>query len=55
MNLSLYELLGDASEINLEVENYRNISRQMVRDTAIRFLNQENSCTLCYLSNTRKQ
>ena len=55
MNLSLYELLGDASEINLEVENYRNVSRQMVRDTAIRFLNQENSCTLCYLSNTRKQ
>ncbi|MDY0098336.1 MAG: pitrilysin family protein [Bacteroidales bacterium] len=53
MNLSYYELLGDASEINLEVENYRRVSSRMVRDGAMRFLNQENSCTLYYLSNTR--
>lgn len=51
MNLSFYELLGDASDINLEIENFRSVTSQMAMNAAIRFLSQENSDTLYYLSN----
>jgi predicted Zn-dependent peptidase len=50
LNLSMYELLGDTGLINREVESYRAVSSEMVRDTAIKYLNPENCSTLFYLS-----
>lgn len=53
MNISYYELLGNPGLINLEVERYRAVSREMVRDAAIKYLNNNNSSTLHYLSKNR--
>lgn len=53
LNLSVYELLGDASRINREVENYRAVSRPMIRDAAIRYLNPENCSTLYYIASKK--
>jgi predicted Zn-dependent peptidase len=50
LNLSMYELLGDTGLINREVESYRAVSKEMTRDTAIKYLNPENCSTLFYLS-----
>jgi len=54
LNLSIYELLGDTGLINREVESYRAVSRKMVQDAAIRYLNPENCTTLFYLSEGNK-
>ncbi len=53
LNLSVYELLGDASRINREVENYRAVSKPMIRDAAIRYLNPENCSTLYYIASKK--
>jgi zinc protease len=50
MNLSVYELLGDPGMVNREVEGYRAVSREMVRESAIKYLRPENCTTLFYLS-----
>jgi hypothetical protein len=47
-------LLGDAGLINREVESYRAVSKRMVRDTVIKYLNPENCSTLFYLSAGKK-
>ncbi len=54
MNLSYYELLGDPGLINLEAERYRAVTREMVRDAAISYLNDNNCSTLHYLSKNTK-
>ncbi len=54
LNLGMYELIGDPDLINREVESYRAVSREMVRDAAIKYLNQENCSTLYYLSARKK-
>ncbi len=53
MNMSYYELLGNPGLINLEVEKYRSVRREMVRDAAINYLSGNNCSTLHYLSKTR--
>lgn len=50
MNLSFYELLGDPDFVNREVESFRTVSREMIRQAAIRYFNPENCTTLHYLS-----
>ncbi|MCU0363628.1 MAG: insulinase family protein [Bacteroidales bacterium] len=50
MNLSYYELLGDASKINREVEMYRNVSASDVEACLARYLTEKNSATLVYRS-----
>jgi predicted Zn-dependent peptidase len=50
INLSFYELLGDADLINKEPEAYRNIDHKMVCEAAARFLVPENCSTLYYKS-----
>ena len=50
LNLSFYELLGDPDFVNREVERFREVSRENVRDAAIRYFNAENCTTLYYLS-----
>jgi len=54
MNLSVYELLGDIHLVNREVEKFRSVTRKMVRDNAVRYLNPDNCTTLFYLSTSRK-
>ena len=53
MNLSFYELLGDAALINMEVENYRAVDRNMVKEAANKYLSPENCSTLYYLSSRK--
>jgi zinc protease len=53
VNLSFYELLGDPELINKEVDEYRNVTREMVEEVASKYLVPENSSTLYYKS-TRK-
>ncbi len=54
MNLSMYELLGDPDLINMEVESYRAISREMVKASAIKYLSPENCTTLYYIAANKK-
>jgi zinc protease len=54
MNLSMYELLGNPDLVNREVESYRAVSREMVRETATKYLHPENCTTLFYLSASKK-
>jgi predicted Zn-dependent peptidase len=54
LSLSFFELLGDASAINFEVEAYRAVSKSMIRDAANRYLNPANCSTLCYLATKNK-
>jgi hypothetical protein len=46
----MYELMGDPDLINREVESFRAVDRNIVRDTAIKYLNPENCSTLNYIS-----
>ncbi|NMC39349.1 MAG: insulinase family protein [Bacteroidales bacterium] len=54
MNLAYYELLGDPYLVNLEAVKYRAVTREMVRDAAISYLNDNNCSTLYYLSKNTK-
>lgn len=48
MNLGFYELLGDANKWNNELEIYRSISREEMRDTAKRIFQKKNQNILIY-------
>ena len=48
MNLGYYEMIGDLSLINREVEIYRSLSADDIADFATRVFRQENSSTLIY-------
>jgi len=50
MTLCMYELLGNADMINTDAANYRNVTKQMVSESAIRYFRPENCSTLHYLS-----
>ena len=50
MNLSLYELLGDAGALNKEVELYRSVTSRMVIEAAVNYLSPDNCSTLYYIS-----
>jgi len=50
MNIAFYELLGDAEKINLEVQKYRNVKPESVRNVAKMLLNENNCSTLYYKS-----
>ncbi len=54
MSLSVYELLGDIHLVNRETERFRAVSKEMVREAAVSYLNQENCTTIFYLSATNK-
>jgi predicted Zn-dependent peptidase len=54
LKLSVFELLGDASGINSEVEAYRAVSKTMIRDAADRYLNPANCSTLYYIASKKK-
>jgi zinc protease len=48
MNLSFAELLGDANDVNLEVENYLKVTSKDVNRLANEILNESNCSTLIY-------
>jgi len=50
MNLAYYELLGDASNINEEVNHYEAVTIEQIQTIAQELFNQENESTLYYLS-----
>jgi zinc protease len=54
MNLSMYELLGDPDLVNREVESYRAVTGEMVRETAKKYLSPENCTTLYYMAASKK-
>ena len=48
MNLGYYEMIGDLSLINREVEIYRSLTSDDISDFASRTFRKENSSTLIY-------
>lgn len=54
MDLAYNELLGDANRINLEVENYRSVTKKEIKEVATKLFNTNNSSTLYYLSKKSK-
>lgn len=48
MNLGFYEMLGDLDLINREVDLYRGVDEQMIRDFSQRLFRPENCSTLIY-------
>ncbi len=46
MNLAIYELLGDANDINLEDNRYKSITAEDIQRVAISILNKENCSIL---------
>jgi zinc protease len=48
-NLAICELLGDANEINKEIEKYNTVTTQQLKEVANGILNESNCCTLYYL------
>lgn len=50
IGLAYHELLGDANQINEEIENYKAVTREALRALAKRSLVKENSSTLVYNS-----
>lgn len=50
MNLAYYELLGNAELINHEIEKYRSITKDEIKQTAVKLFRKEKSSTLYYLS-----
>lgn len=50
MNLAYFELLGDAQDLNLEVEKYLAVTAEEIRQVARKIFCPENSSTLYYLA-----
>lgn len=55
MNLAFYELLGNPDLINSEVENYRNVTSEMVKEAAIKYFDHANCSTIYYISERKKK
>ncbi len=53
MNLGYYEMLGDLDLINREVDIFRSVTAQELRDEARRLFREQNSSTLIYLGNEK--
>ncbi|MFD2163564.1 M16 family metallopeptidase [Paradesertivirga mongoliensis] len=51
MNLAMFELLGNASDLNKETGRYLQVSAQDIKDRANSVFRKENSTTLYYLAN----
>ena len=50
-SLAIYELLGDANLINTELDRYRAVSAEEIRDESRVIFSENNSNTLYYYSN----
>jgi zinc protease len=54
ISLSYFELLGDPDFINREINTFRNVTREMVAEAAVKYFKPSNCSTLYYKS-TRKE
>ncbi len=50
MNLAFYELMGDANNLNIEIEKYAAVSKQDIKDMANGLFEKEKCTTLYYLA-----
>ncbi len=50
MNLAIYELMGDAAEINKEIEHYRAVTAKNIKEVAANTFRRENCSMLRYLA-----
>jgi predicted Zn-dependent peptidase len=50
LNLAFYELIGKTDELNNEVDNYRNVTREMVLESSRKYLTRTNCSTIYYKS-----
>ena len=48
MNISFYELLGDAERINTETDKYRAVTQEKIKNVSKKILDKNNSSTLYY-------
>jgi len=48
MNLSFAELIGDANDVNLEAEQYQEVTKEKIKEIANQILNESNCSTLIY-------
>ncbi len=55
MSLSYYELLGDPSLINSEIEKFRSVDSQMLKETGSKYIRPENCTTIYYMSSKKEQ
>ena len=51
MNLAYYELLGDANDLNTEINKYLSITTTQIKQVAATTFVKEKSSTLYYLAN----
>jgi zinc protease len=51
MNMAQYEMMGDAAEINREIDCYRSVTTSQIMAAASEIFRKENSSTLHYCSN----
>jgi zinc protease len=54
MNLAMFELLGNAEDVNSEINNYREVTKEMIMHQAAKVFRKENSSTLYYLTGNHK-
>jgi zinc protease len=54
MGLAYFEMLGNASDFNLETEKYQRITQKHISDTALKVLDEKNCSTLFYLAEKNK-
>jgi zinc protease len=50
LNLAYYEMLGDASQVNAQIDFYNSVSDSQIREVANAVLRDENSSVLYYVS-----
>jgi len=54
MNLSFFELIGKAEDMNLEIERYRSVSPEQIKNVAKKLFEHKNTSTLFYLPKNHK-
>lgn len=50
MNLAFFEMLGNAADLNLEIDRYKSVTAEQMQRAAATMFREENSSTLYYLS-----
>ncbi len=53
INLTYYELIEEAEALNNEINKYRQVSADMIRDISIDLFNEDNCSTLYYFTNNK--
>ena len=51
LNLAYFEMIGDAAGLNSEIDRYRSVTADNIRETAASIFREENSSVIYYLKN----